>query len=252
MIANSVSPDAKENAAFKPVDALKNETNREWLKRVQKDTSFGTSGLLLIGGNSVTHFRIRTAQSHLRRDLMPSYWSLVGILSSEKAFFSAPLDWKGKLSKMPFANGIQSCKLSDYDDPARFPNIAVIQFARTDESILEYAKRLQLQRSVIDLPALIISWLEYVWAVGKKGNPLTEGHGLPSAVFAETVFGIAGIELTPGLATASSCPEAIWQSARWWKSFYEETSKVNSESQVNSIVPKGYFALRQPAAAVNG
>lgn len=250
MIVNSVSPDVKNNASFKREQARKDETNSQWLKRIIKENDFNKSGLLLIGGNSVADFRIRVAQSHLRHDLTPSYWSLVGVLADEERFFSVPLEWRGELSEMPHANGIQSCRLADYDDPVHFPNIAFVQFATTTEDILVYAERLKLQRSVVDLPALVIAWLEYVWAVGSKGNPLIAGQGLPSAVFAETVYGIGGIELTPGLSTASSCPEAIWQAAKWWSAFYREINRIDSGSNMQGIVPKGCFALRQPAAAV--
>lgn len=250
MIVNNVSPDVKKNTLFKRVPAKKDEGNREWLKRIIKENGFSQSGLLLIGGNSMVDFRIRVAQSHLRHDLTPSYWSLVGILSGEETFYSVPLQWKDDLSEMPHANGIQVCRLSDYDDPAHFPNVAFVQFTEMHEDILKYAERLKWQRSVIDLPALVIAWLEYVWAVGQKNIPLVDGQGLPSAVYAEMVYGIAGIELTPGLASASSCPEAIWQAAKWWRAFYESTSQINSGSQVQSIVPTGCFALRQPAAAI--
>lgn len=250
MIVNSVSPDAQNNTSFKRVQAKKDETNSQWLKRIIKENDFSKSGLLLLGGNSVVDFRIRIAQSHLRHDLTPSYWSLVGILADEERFFSVPLEWRGELSEMPHANGIQLCPLADYDDPIHFPNIAFVQFTNTMEDLLGYAERLKLQRSVVDLPALVVTWLEYVWAVGSKGNPLISGEGLPSAVFAETVYGIGGIELTPGLSTASSCPEAIWQAAKWWSGFYREISRIDSGSQTQAMVPTGCFALRQPAAAI--
>jgi hypothetical protein len=250
VIVNNVSPDVKKNTNFKRVQAKKGETNREWLKRVIKENEFDTDGLLLIGGNSVADFRIRVAQSHLRHDLTPSYWSLVGIVSDAETFFSVPLQWKGELSEMPHSNGIQLCRMADYDDPVYFPNIAFVQFTTSHEDILEYAGRMKWQRSVVDLPALVIAWLEYVWAVGQKDIPLVNGQGLPSAVFAEMVYGIAGIELTPGLASASSCPEAIWQAAKWWRTFYETTSRITSGSQAQSIIPTGCFALRQPAAAI--
>jgi hypothetical protein len=249
-IVNNTSPDVQKNTLFKRVQAKKGEGNRAWLKRIIKENKFDTSGLLLVGGASVADFRIRFAQSHLRHDLTPSYWSLVGIVSEEETFFSVPLEWKDELSEMPHANGIQACRLADYDDPLYFPNIAFVQFTSSHERILEYAKRMKWQRSVVDLPALVIAWLEYVWSVGQKGNPLVNGQGLPSAVFAETVYGIAGIELTPGLASNSSCPEAIWQAAKWWSSFYEKTSQIISGAQAQSIVPTGCFALRQPAAAI--
>lgn len=250
MIANNISPDFKNNTSFKRVQAKKDEGNRAWLKRIIKENKFGNNGLLLIGGNSVADFRLRVAQSYLRHDLTPSYWSLVGILSGEETFFSVPLDWRGELSEMPRLNGIQNCNLADYDDPQKFPNIAFIQFTDAPENILKYADLLRLQRSsVVDLVALVVGWLGYVWGVGKSENPLQNGEGLPSAVFAETVYGICGIELTPGLESTSSCPESIWQAAKWWRTYYEESSEI-ATTQAQPIVPQGCFALRQPAAAV--
>jgi hypothetical protein len=250
MILNNVSPIVVNNNAFKKAPALKGEGNRAWLKRIIAENKFEPRGLLLIGGASVSDFHIRVAQSSLRHDLTPSHWSQVGVLSDANSFYSAPLQWAGELSEMPHYNAIQSCKLADYDDPDYFPNIAYVQFTTDMKMILDYAERLKLQRSMIDIPELVIRWLEYVWAVGQSGNPLANGKGLPSAVFAETIFGIAGIELTPGLATASSCPEAIWQAAKWWKAFYDESSKVSVTSQAAPIVPAGCFFMRQESAMV--
>lgn len=250
MIANNISPDFKKNTSFNRVTAKKDEGNHDWLQRIIKENEFGNSGILLIGGNSVADFRIRVAQSYLRHDLSPSYWSMVGILSGENTFYSVPLNWGVDLSEVPRLNGIQDCNLVDYDDPQKFPNIALIQFTDTSENILKFADLLRLQRSsVVDLVALMVKWLGYVWGVGKSENPLQNGEGLPSAVFAETVYGICGLELTPGLESTASCPESIWQAAKWWRTYYEESSEIVT-SQAQPIVPKGSFVLRQPAAAI--
>ncbi|HET9477973.1 MAG TPA: hypothetical protein VFO72_01425, partial [Pyrinomonadaceae bacterium] len=144
----------------------------------------------------------------------------------------------------------QETELSAYDDPERYPNIAVIQLTDTPEKVLKYTEAMKLQRGLVDLPALVLSWLGFVWCVGKKGNPLLDGEGLPSAVFAESLFGLAGIELTPGLASASTCPEAIWQAAKWWASFYEDTRTLATPNHAQVIVPKGCFVLRQPNPAI--
>ena len=252
MIANNISPDTANNRQFKKIDEKKGEGNKAWLKQIIADNDFSNQGLLLIGGNSMPDFHIRVAQSYLRHDLSPSYWSLVGILIDQNAFYSVPLAWRDQLSEMPNQNAIQKCSLSDYDDPDDFPNIAFIQFTEDHQQIIDYVDQLKLQRSsVVDLVALVIGWLEFVLGVRKKGNPLYEGEGLPSAVFVEAVYGICGIELTPGLETSSSCPESIWQAAKWWSSFYEESSRIESiGTQAKSIVPKGCFTLRQPAAAI--
>jgi hypothetical protein len=79
---------------------------------------------------------------------------------------------------------------------------------------------------------------------------LLAGNGLPSAAFVETVYGIAGVEVTPGLSSASSCPEAIWVAAKWWHQFYGEGTGVRDEAHAIARMPTGNFAVRQPAAAV--
>lgn len=252
MIANNTSPDYRKNSKFKRDLAKKGEGNKTWLKRVIAENGYAEQGLILIGGNSIPHFHIRVAQSYLRHDISPSYWSLVGILIDEETFYTVPLQWCDDLGEMPRQNAIQKCKISDFNDPIHFPNIAYVQFTDDHTQILKIARRLKLQRSsVIDLVELVISWLEFVWGVRQKCNPLYQNEGLPSAVYAEAVYGICGIELTPGLETSSSCPESIWQAAKWWSSFYKESSQIASiSSQAQTIVPKGSFMIRQSAAAI--
>jgi hypothetical protein len=170
-----------------------------------------------------------------------------------------PLDLTGDASDIATNNGVQTCNISDYDDPERFPNIAVIRFTRDTDKILINSKliagdreaRRPAQRNIIDLPTLMLPWLSYVWVCGKASNPLTDGLGLPSAAFVETVYGIAGIELTPGLSSATSCPEAIWQAAKYWHLFYKEAAKTDSARNAKQQVPTGQYAVRQKAAAAD-
>jgi hypothetical protein len=250
MIGSSVPLEIKDNKKLQRNLGEEGESNSAWLRRVTKDWSSTAGSLLLLGGNSLAHFRVRVAQSHLRFNLTPSYWSMVGVLTGEGALYSVPLELSEDISEVPHTNGVRKLELSAYDSADDFPNIAVIRLTDTPDLVLKYAEPMKFQRGLIDLPALVLSWLSYIWCVGKKGNPLLDGEGLPSAVFAETLFGIAGIELTPGLATASTCPEAIWQAAKWWASFYEETRSLAVENHARTIVPEGWFFLRQPAASI--
>ena len=220
-------------------------SNRQWLSDLK-----ATHGILMLGGSSVTHFRIRVAQSQLRSDLFPSYWSLVGLLEEGHTFLSVPLDLRADGSEVPSTNGVQTCRIEDYDDPQLFPNIAVLQFTDDPASIHRNAERIKAQRSVLDLPSLMLPWLGFIWGAGRTGNPLLEGYGLPSAAFVETAYGIAGIELTPGLSSAASCPEAIWQTAKWWRQFYEGTTAAGSTRDMAAKAPTGRYMVRQPAAAV--
>ncbi len=233
--------------------ATADETNLAWLARLgaPDGVRLDENGIILLGGSSLASFRIRVAQSVMRRDLFPTYWSHCGILLGEGLFATVPLNPGRDISAVPARNGIEFRKLADYDDPKRYPNIAVIRFARRHNDVREHIKRLQQDRSIVDLPAMMLRWLSFVWGVDGAANPLSDGIGLPSAAFVETVFAMAGSELTPGLASRSSCPEAIWQSAKWWQDFYKTTleSRQSSDSY-EAMTPEGIFVIRQPAAAI--
>lgn len=227
------------------------ESNRAWLTRA------GTpAGIVLFGGASLVDVRVRFAQSIVRRDLTPSSWSQAGLLLDGKHVLTVPLDGAADPSTVPAANAIRSVALDAFDDPVRYPNIAIIAFAAgAAVELANAAEEVRRQRALVDLPALVVAWLAYAWAVD-DGNPLLAAHGLPSAAFVEAAHAVAGIELTPGLASASSCPEAIWQSARWWGDYYRESARIaaagiaRSAGHAGPQVPSGSYAVRQPNAAV--
>ena len=254
MISIRQSNAASSNVCLDEIKAHPTETNSAWLKRVD-----ARGGVLLLGGAAISHFRIRVAQSHARSDLKPSCWSLAGLLMPNQKFLSVPLELCGDAAELAQNNGVQTCNLADYDDPARFPNIAVIHFTSDTKMILDLAKlvsgdpetKMPAQRSIVDLPSLMLPWLSYIWIAGKAANPLAESLGLPSAVLIETVYGMAGIELTPGLSSAASCPEAIWQAAKYWHSFYEEAAETTHEGDAAQQIPAGQYTIRQRAAAAD-
>ena len=80
MLSVRLSPDAEPNWAFDEDKEVKGETNLAWIQRWRADSAafFGAGDVILLGGRSLSDFRIRIAQSHARHDLTPSYWSLVG------------------------------------------------------------------------------------------------------------------------------------------------------------------------------
>ena len=215
--------------------------------------------VVLFGGSNVLDFRLRVAQSHLRHDLLPSFWSLAGLVVSKTAFLSVPIGSPLNPDTVPERNGVEECRIADFDDPKRFPNIAVISFAESAGAIVENARRLRYQRGAIDLPHLLVPWLAFVWGVGTQGNPLLQNIGMPASALVETAFGISAIELTPGITAAASCPEAIWQSAIWWHDYYSKTADAQTGAasvaagatgEVIAKAPEGRYITRQRAAAV--
>ena len=225
-------------------------SNRAWLSQARSELGLGRPGdVILLGGASVVDYRVRVAQSHARHDLTPSYWSQVGLVKNDDEMYSVSLDTWPDPAKVPATNAIATIPLSAYDDGWRYPNIAVLRFPGAQGSVLNAANRLRKQRSVADLPELIVAWLGFVWGNGGSGNPLVAGFGVPSAVLVEIAFGLVQVELTPGLASASSCPEAIWQSVKWWQDFYTATAPGQTAGGPPSTDDIAVGPLRDPPEA---
>lgn len=213
-------------------------------------------GVLLLGGTSIVDFRMRVAQSELRQDLLPSFWSTCGLLIDGKLLMTARVDAISNSSARVERNGLEAVALdadSHYGDPTLYPNIAILQFIKDHAAIREHVARIGQERNIVDLLAQVVAWLGYCWAVGNGGNPLLQGHGIPSATLLERAHGLAGIDLSPGLPSASSCPEAIWQAARWWYKAYDPIEpSAAAKSQPAPFKPRGAYLIRQPAAAAAG
>lgn len=246
---------ARENPLLEEVSAPTQETvgapaNFAWLE----STGY-RDGVLLLGGTSIVDFRMRVAQSELRQDLLPSFWSTCGLLIDGKVLMTARVDAISNSSARVERNGLEAVTLdaaSHYGDPALYPNIAILQFTEDYAAIRENVARIGQERNIVDLLAQIVAWLGYCWAVGGSSNPLTHGHGIPSATLVERAHGLAGIDLSPGLPSASSCPEAIWQAARWWYEAYDAVETSSKSKQEGTFTPRGAYLIRQPAAAAAG
>jgi hypothetical protein len=253
---------AEGNPHFVERVRLPDENNEAWLRRIVKERKLGagrkTSLLLLLGGTDPLSFRLRVAQSHVRNDLTPSAWSHAALadeiqepLGSTRIFqvSLAPRTGFSRHGFAPHDNGVQEAQLSDYVDPFWFPNLAVISIpvaldritggrAGQRNSTLDQVRK---GRNTLDLPQMILRWLAYAWGVGVPGSPLAEGMGIPSAAMLEAAFAAADFDLTPGLESRSSCPEAIWQAARWWHEYYERTSRgriAGAYTATHDLVPE--------------
>ena len=213
-------------------------------------------GVLLLGGTSIVDFRMRVAQSELRQDLLPSFWSTCGLLIDGRMLMTARVDAISNSSARVERNGLEAVTLdgeSCYGDPSLYPNIAILQFTDDHAAIREHVARIGQERNIVDLLAQIVAWLGYCWAVGGSTNPLMHGHGIPSATLVERAHALAGIDLSPGLPSASSCPEAIWQAARWWYRAYDPIEPSSRSKQNDAaFTPRGAYLIRQPAAAAAG
>jgi hypothetical protein len=257
MIGIRASTASKPNEQLRERARAASQTNSQWLAAAL-GAGDPRGAFLLVGGAGPIDFRLRVAQSHARSDLLPSFWSHAAIIrraagQRDWVLYEASLEPPRGFGRVAANNGIQAGRFAAYDDPLRYPNIACLQVrvspqalggltlpAKLDQAVATFRN----QRALLDLPSLLVQWLSFAWGAGDQGNPLLKGAGVPSAVLVEGLYAIAGVELTPGLASQSSCPEAIWQSAKWWHEFYE------SEASLTEAPISGSYFLGQPAAAV--
>jgi hypothetical protein len=244
MIRFRISTAAEANPHLKEIPEA-GISNVEWLQKHGREY-LQEGSLLLLGGSSTTDFRLRVAQSHARSDMRPSLWSHVAIVTERQSqtwiLSEVSLTPPQGFGDVPSRNARQDNTLDYYANPQVWCNIALLSFPVDGKEAQKGVQRLSRDRGIVDLGELIIPWLAYVWGAGDAANPLLQDKGIPCAVYAETVMSMAGLELTPGLSSQSSCIEAIWQAAKWWHQFYAQT---DGDGQL----PKGVYLLRQPSAA---
>ena len=230
------SPADTRNPQVVELPRTPGERNEAWLRRAmqgrQVETGPAWSLLLLVGGNDPLSFRLRVAQSHVRHDLSPSSWSHVVFIrevgramadSPTREVSLAPPTCFGPYGFPLPTNGLQEGRLGVYLDDELFPNLALLSVPVPAADIADSLAALKWQRRVVDVPQLILTWLGYCWGVGVPHSPLADGIGVPGAAIMEAAFATRGFDLTPGLESRSSCPEAIWQAATWWHGFYQRT-----------------------------
>lgn len=119
-------------------------------------------------------------------------------------------------------NGVVERPLKDFADPVKWPNIAIIALPLPQNVLFEKIQAFERSRGTLDALEHILKWLAFSWGVARTPNPLTDGIGLPSSCMLETACAAAGFDLTPGLESRASCPEAIWVAALHWYGYFEE------------------------------
>lgn len=234
MIRMSASKSLLANEELIQFERREGEDNIEWVRRALECTNLKDSiGVLLLGGRSTTDFRLRAAQAHARADLNASYWSHLALIEvndqdpASSVVHEISLSPPAGFGFPPVNNALQKNSLRTYASAQHYPNIGVLRLPDTvkTESIKEGLRQFALQRPSLDAVELLVAWLAFAWGVGSTPNPLLSGMGIPSASMVEAVISFAGFELTPGMPSRSSCPEAVWQSAKWWHDYYKDQQK---------------------------
>ena len=114
------------------------------------------------------------------------------------------------------------------------------QSQREQRSVIETFVK---QRVVLDVAPLLHRWLAHVWSIDHGENPFTVGVGMPGAAAIEALLSAAGYDISPGLDSDQSSPEAFWQSARWWHPFFEamDRSEIAGRWIIDHWLERGRF-----------
>jgi hypothetical protein len=253
MLRQARSRTETRNPNFVEQPREREENNLAWGERAAR--AMAAAGpeawtyVALLGGSDTLSFRMRLAQAHLRRDMLPSYWSEAILVELEAASFAGasavhvPLLQPEGPGFATRTNGVVSRPLTDFGDSVRYPNIALIAMPVPQAEIVQRVADFKRSRSTLDALEHVLRWLAFSWGVARTGNPLHENYGLPSACMLETVCAAAGLDLTPGLESRASCPEAIWSAAAYWQDYFQQ---AHGKMPIGRFCHPHYYPITEP------
>lgn len=246
MIKQTLSAQTYDQSDVQLLARDKRESNLDWLQRAhasfQLEDAAQWSFIVLAGGKDVAAFRIRVAQSHLRGDMLPSFWSDCALFNVEgndfksSAFFNLPLFQPAELSYAPTRNGLVRLPFSKLPTQKHYPNLALLAIPVAQDKVMQALAEYQKARVSYDAVENILPWLAFVWGAGNSVNPLMQQIGFPSAVMLSQLFGAQGFDLSPGVTANLSTPETFWSGVKHWQDFYSKT-------QANGLLPKARYVI---------
>jgi hypothetical protein len=244
MIKQTLAAQAYAHSDIVQLPREKREANLDWLIRAYQDLALKKvaqwSFVLLAGGRDVAAFRIRVAQSYLRRDMLPSYWSDCALLKLDKGDFASaslfhlPLLQPATATYAPTRNGVIELPLRQFPAQKIFPNLALLAIPVAQEDILAALEDYKRARVSYDAVESLLPWLAYIWGSGGSSNPLMQDVGFPSAVMLNQIYSLRGFDLAPGINANLSAPETFWSGVKHWQDYYSKT-------QQNGLLPKMRF-----------
>ncbi|MEQ8763921.1 MAG: hypothetical protein RL885_08340 [Planctomycetota bacterium] len=213
------------------------------------------AGILLIGGTSARDLVVRQAQSLLRFDRLPSYWSHAALIldwpdtAEPKDVIGAEvcLEPGDPTLQVPERNGVTFFRLDQYLDRDPFPNLAFGTLCLKEPKKQESKKKkgkstdeahVKANRDDLDPEVLkgkvvqaalnpcqdrmrfplwewLGQWQSFVHSAGNE-NPILQGIAHPGAAFCEYAYQAAGIDVTPGATAPNASPEHLWNAQIRW------------------------------------
>lgn len=246
MIKQTLSAQSTVASDIYAMARIKREANLDWLKRAYESFTLENmadwSFIVLAGGKDVAAFRIRVAQSRLRGDMLPSFWSECALFKiqagdfSSAVFFNLPLFQPATASYAPTRNGLVELPFNKLPTQKDFPNLALLAIPVPQEKILASLAEYKKARVSYDAVENILPWLAFVWGAGNTVNPLMQQIGYPSAMMLSQLYSANGFDLAPGVNANLSAPETFWSGIKHWQDYYSKT-------QENGLLPKMRFVI---------
>ena len=195
----------------------------EWISMDQLEHA-ETVHVGLVGGSDLASIAVRQAQSILRFDKRPAYFSHAFIFSGYgRSIWECPV--VNADPRQPEKNGVRKASADDYADQKKYPNRALISFrfdskATRKTEILNRAKSPNKSVERVDLWSLVTDWQPHIFDSQRHGNPLIHGLSHPGAMFVHWALAAGGIDVTLGAVDPLHAPEHIWAAANWWSERY--------------------------------
>lgn len=208
----------------------------------------------LVGGSDPASMAVRRAQSFLRFDRRPSYFSTVFLFTGkdDQILEARLIDAD---PKRPETGGIVEDTAGRYRSRKAYPNAAVVgvTFQQVKDGtppqdrvakVLDAARDEKAIRARYDLWQMVAQWQPYLFEPERTPNPLSGGAPHPGAAFVRWALGMAGVEGAPGALDEFDAPEHFWAAANYWYEQYAQPSVAVDISLARCITdPAGKVAL---------
>lgn len=250
MIKQTLSAQSSVKSDIDELRRINSESNLEWIKRAYESFSLGKiddwSFIVLAGGKDVVSFRIRVAQSHLRSDMLPSFWSECALFKIAKSnfstakFYNLPLFQPAFETYAPTRNGLVGLSFNKLPTQKDYPNLALIAIPVEQKKIVQSLQDYKGARVSYDAVENILPWLAFVWGAGNAANPLMQQVGFPSAMMLNQIFSANGFDLAPGVNANLSAPETFWSGVKHWQDYYNKTQKDGLQPKMRFVIDHMY------------